>query len=50
MQSALEALPVWKLYHKGMHCAEASGWPTAFSLNKLLQQVNATQPPNPRAS
>ena len=49
-QSALEALPVWKLYHKGMHCAEASGWPTAFSLNKLLQQVSATQPPNPLAS
>ena len=42
---------MWKLYHKGMHCAEASGWPTAFSLNKLLQQVeNATQSPNPVAS
>jgi hypothetical protein len=35
-QAQPPTLPVWKLYHKGMHCAEASGWPTSFTLQNLL--------------
>ena len=35
-QAEPPTLPVWKLYHKGMHCAEASGWPTSFTLQNLL--------------
>ena len=36
MRAEPPSLPVWKLYHKGMHCAEAVGWPTGFSLQGLL--------------
>ena len=36
MRAEAPSLPVWKLYHKGMHCAEASGWPTGFTLQNLL--------------
>jgi hypothetical protein len=32
------SLPMWRVYHKGVCCAESSGWPTSSELQNLLDK------------